>query len=202
MHYRSILDQLRAYTNIAVAYGLVVGFSFFVLSAPLVHAAPTSPLAKPSKEKPFVARKLDLVPVSGRPVRVVIPSRAIDLPIEPGYYNESDGSWTLSGYKAHFAMMSAPANNIAGNTLVYGHNNNDVFGALRHAAPASGAEAFIHTDTGQVFVYAFQAAHSVTPNDTGLLQYQGPPVMTILTCTGSMDEWRTLYQFNFVRVAQ
>ena len=39
-------------------------------------------------------------------------------------------------------------------------------------------------------------------NGTVVVNYQGPPMLTIQTCTGSLNEWRTLFKFSFVKVVQ
>lgn len=140
--------------------------------------------------------------VSGKPVRIVIPESAVDLPVDDGHYDPINNVWTLSGYHAQFALMSNLANNRGGITFIYGHNNNYVFGALRHVTPRVGAPAQVYTANGHIFEYSFTAAASVSPDDTSLLNYEGPPILTVLTCTGSLNEWRTLYTFNFVKVIQ
>jgi len=134
--------------------------------------------------------------ISGRPVRIAIPASGVDLPIDPGYYNVATGEWTLSGYRAQFAVSSALANNAAGDTFIYGHNNNYVFGALRHHTPLPDSPAIIYTDTGHVFTYIFVGSTSFVPDDTSALTYSGPPMLTIQTCTGSLNEWRTMYRFR------
>ena len=99
-------------------------------------------------------------------------------------------------------MFSSLANNAGGDTFIYGHNNDFVFGALRHNTPQPNALALIYTDNGHIFSYSFQSVTSVAPNDVSALDYRGRPIMTIQTCTGSLNEWRTMYKFDFVGVLQ
>jgi LPXTG-site transpeptidase (sortase) family protein len=150
-------------------------------------------------ERPTVQ---NVVETSGQPDRITIPSEDLDLPVIPGAYDPSTDSWTLSGYKAQFATASAPANNVGGETFIYGHNNDYVFGALRHVTPSVGAEAFVYTTNGHEFAYSFQKTWSVGPYDVSTLHYQGPPILLIQTCTGSFNELRTMYLFNFEKVVQ
>ena len=151
---------------------------------------------KPNPSGPLPLR------VSGRPVRIVIPDSAVDLPVDPGYYDSITGNWTLSGYRAQFAMMSTPANNLSGDTFIYGHNNNFVFGALRHRTPTPGATALLYTDNNHIFAYSFVNSSSYSPDDTSVLTYTGPSMLTIQTCTGSLNEWRTMYRFVFKDIQQ
>jgi sortase (surface protein transpeptidase) len=187
------------YAKFAVIYAATLAFAWYALvpARPMPAERPVAlvkqqPVA-PVQQKPVI---------SGRPVRIVIPGSGVDLPVDPGYYNQADGTWTLSGYHAQYATISTPANDSSGNTFIYGHNNNYVFGALRHNTPAVGATALLYTDNNHIFAYSFQWATSVGPDDTAILSYSGPSVMTIQTCTGSMNELRTFYRFGFTRVVQ
>lgn len=161
----------------------------------LAHARMMAAKAAAHAQVPAPAVQHQTV-ISGRPVRIVIPASGVDLPVDPGYYNVATDEWTLSGYRAQFAVSSAPANNAAGDTFIYGHNNNYVFGALRHHMPLPDSPAIIYTDTGHVFTYIFVGSTSFVPDDTSALTYSGPPMLTIQTCTGSLNEWRTMYRFR------
>jgi Sortase domain len=154
-----------------------------------------------------VTKSLNVNLVAGRPIRLVIqsvyvyqPNQYINVPIDPGYYDASTASWTLSGYHAQFDMASNPANNYSGETFIYGHNNDYVFGGFRHHPPVVGAEALVYTANDHIFIYRFTHSQRLSPNDTSILNYQGPPELLIQTCTGSLNEWRTMYWFNFERI--
>jgi Sortase domain len=144
--------------------------------------------------------------IAGIPVRIVIPGssyqgQVVDLPVDKGYYDPASG-WMLSGYHAQYMTISSPANNFSGQTFIYGHNNDYVFGALRHVTPSPGAQALIYSDNGHVFSYSFVSSTDVAPDATAVLDYHGPPILTIQTCTGSFNEVRTLYYFKFDRLVQ
>lgn len=193
----SYLQKARFYLQTGLMYVLAVGFTLLALRpAPSVASADSI-----LKSQVQVARELPPL-IMGKPTRLVIPDSGIDLTVEDGIYNPSDKSWTLSGYNAHYALFSYLANNRSGMTFIYGHNNNSVFGALRRVTPTAGAKALIYADNGRIFEYSFESSASVTPNDTSILKYQGPPILVIMTCTGTLNEWRTIYKFNFVKVDQ
>lgn len=149
---------------------------------------------------PYLPKVVNKREVYGRPVRLLIPGSSIDIPVDKGYFDPSSSSWTLSDYRAQFAMPSALANNIGGDTLIYGHNNDFVFGSLRHQTPSQGATALIYTNNGHALEYRFKRAYNLSPTDTSIFSFQGGPSLTIQTCTGSLNEWRTMYQFGFVKV--
>ena len=197
----SFMQQARFVTSSALLYVISIVGIMAAISTPIV-AAKAPVMSQPAQRQLPKAAAPKVVEVSGQPVRITIPSEHVDLPVIPGVYDPSTDSWTLTGYKAQFATTSEPANNLGGETFIYGHNNNYVFGALRHVTPSVGAEAFIYTDNGHVFAYTFVKTWSVGPYDVATLDYQGPPVLLIQTCTGSLNELRTMYFFNFEKVIQ
>lgn len=138
--------------------------------------------------------------VSGRPVRLVIPALSIDLPTDPGIYNANSDSWTLSGYHAQYALDSAPANNLGGETFIYGHNNPYVFWNMKFIHP--GYQAMVITDNGHEFLYTYRTTNALGPNATGILDYLGPPVLTVQTCSGSFNQYRQMYYFDFTKVVK
>lgn len=201
-HGHSWVQKVRYFSSITLLYGLTLAFGWHVLR-PAHSLAQSRPVSFTQvTQTPHLPIAPRVTVISGRPVRIVIPDSAVDLPVDPGYYDDVNGSWTLSGLRAQFGMVSTLANNAGGETFIYGHNNNSVFGPLRHVTPALGASALLYTDNGHIFAYAFQSVTSLAPDDISALHYQGPPVLTVQTCTGSVNEWRTLFRFNFVKVVQ
>jgi sortase (surface protein transpeptidase) len=137
-------------------------------------------------------------PESGKPVRVVVPAVGIDLPVEDGFYNPTDGSWTLGNHKAYYATPTPLVNDRRGTTLIYGHNNRTAFKKLLLLPP--NAEMTVYTDSSKVFHYTFTSAHEVSPNDTTLLALRGAPKVALQTCSGNWYEWRKLFVFKLTSV--
>ena len=196
----SLLQRARFIVSSALLYVVTIAAIGFAVSTPYVAATPI--LRQPVRPVHVQPAAPKIVEISGVPTRITIPSRYVDLTVVPGVYDPSTDSWTLNGYLAQFATTSAPANNVGGETFIYGHNNDYVFGALRHAAPTAGDEAFVYTTNGHIFAYTFDNTWSVGPYDVGTLDYQGPPVLLIQTCTGSLNQYRTMYLFTFDKVVQ
>lgn len=173
----------------AIATHLVsIGGLVYANQAPDSASAPVSVPAESEFPVPTV---------SGIPTGISIPSVNIQLTVEPGRYDKASDSWTLSGYNAHFAAATRPANNGGGNTFIYGHNNRHVFGPIKSIAP--GAEARITTDVGNTFYYYLESVKTVEPSDVSVFTYTGAPIMTIQTCTGLWHEQRQLYTFKLKR---
>jgi len=195
----SILQKARFVFNVTALY-------LFTLS---IVGLAVHPLGQPVQTRLAAYRTVPIAPavklVSGLPVRIVIPGsswqgQVVDLPVDKGSYDASSGEWTLSGYHAQFMTISSLANNLSGQTFIYGHNNDYVFGALRHVTPAPGAQALLYTDNGHIFSYKFENVTDVAPDATTVLDYHGPPVLTVQTCTGSFNQVRTLYTFAYDKV--
>lgn len=136
--------------------------------------------------------------VSGKPVRIQIPSLEIDLQVADGHYDPKTTSWTLSKDKAHYAVVTPLANNTEGNTFIYGHNRKAVFSRLSRIKP--GATAIVTTNNGHQFTYTFRSAFETNPKDDSLFKYQGPPILTVQTCSGLWYQNRQLFTFDFVSV--
>ena len=136
--------------------------------------------------------------IQGRPVRIEIPSLSIDLPVIDGHYNATRKTWTLSTSKAHYAVMTAPANDAGGNTFIYGHNLPKVFRKLNRIKLE--AQAIITTDNGHRFTYSFTGALETVPTDDTLFHYKGEPILTVQTCSGAWYQNRQLFTFKLESV--
>lgn len=187
---RAFLKQLLLTLTIVV-HTFSLGLLWFMNERPVVRVA-AQPITVEEQSIPDA--------ISGVPVRIVVPSLAIDLHVLPGEYDQANDSWTLTGYNAHFATITVPANNQQGNTFIYGHNNPRVFGPLKRIQP--GAEVMLIADNGNQFIYSLESKRTVIPEDVTLFNYHGPPVLTIQTCTGAWHEKRELFQFKFVQAIE
>ncbi len=136
--------------------------------------------------------------VAGIPVRIEIEAAEIDLEVGRGEYDARSQKWTLSSDKAYHAVMTAPANNRNGSTFIYGHNRRSVFARLNKLTV--GDLAKVHTDNGHTFYYLLRSVQDVEPSDVEVLTYQGPPVLTLQTCSGTWYEDRRLFTFDFIKV--
>lgn len=180
---------------------LVVIVAGLCLLAPLTYywAQQKIAMSQPPKVNvPAVAPKPPQKPnvVSGEPTEIKIPSVFnMDLTVVPGYYNKATGEWNLSLTEAQYAVPSVLPNNYSGNTLIYGHYRPEVFAYLHLIKP--GAIAQIITSNGYTFTYTFQNSQAFDPTDTSIFLYQGPPRLTIQTCSGSLFQHRQMYYFKY-----
>ena len=163
----------------------------------LVFAWGLSPLSSAAQEvveaAPQVTTQSPRKIVSGKPVRIVIESIGVDLPVSDGIYNSANGEWTIGNHKAYYATPTPLVNDYRGTTLIYGHNNRTAFRKLHNLSPS--AQLTVYADSGSVFHYKLISSTAVTPTDTSLLAYGGKPQVILQTCSGNWNEQRQLFSF-------
>jgi LPXTG-site transpeptidase (sortase) family protein len=139
--------------------------------------------------------------ISGVPVRILIPSLSIDLPVVKGSYSAATQAWSVADSSANYATNTAPINNYRGQSLIYGHNNRHVFGTTIKLAP--GALAYIYTDNNHVFQYAFAGSQTIDPTRTDIFfaMANSEPGLKLITCEGTDFEYRHFMSFNFVKAS-
>jgi LPXTG-site transpeptidase (sortase) family protein len=178
--------------SVAGLLNLAVGVMFYT-----VNITPTPVLATTSTSSQPIALKA-IPATQGIPVRVVIPTAAIDLPVKVGSYNPNDASWDVDMDNAYYADVSMPVNNSNGTTLIYGHAQSAIFETLPQIQPDD--EAIVYTDTGYTFHYRHTSSRLVVPSDVSVFTANGPPNLVLQTCIGAYSEWRGLYSFKLVAI--
>jgi LPXTG-site transpeptidase (sortase) family protein len=138
--------------------------------------------------------------VGGEPVKIIIPSLKINLPVIPGYYNQQTKQWTLTVDKVQYAAITPEPNNQSGNTFLYGHYRSNVFASLHTIKP--GAQVEIDTNNNHKFIYQLSEVKIVSPDDSkSVFEYKGKPELTVQTCTGLFFQNRQLFTFDLVKAA-
>ncbi len=145
-------------------------------------------------------KKADPVPesISGHPVRIVASSVGVDMPVVDGFYDKSNGDWTLYNDKAQFAAMTTEPNDKSGQTFIYGHATQRVFGKLLNMK--AGQNVDVYTSNGYKFIYTLKETETVTPQNTGILGYTGAPRLLLQTCVGTFSENRKFFILDFTTV--
>ncbi len=160
------------------------------------QAAASSSVAAPAAE----VKKADPAPqsVSGHPVRIVAPSVGVDMPVVDGFYDSTTGDWTLYSDKAQFAAMTTEPNDKSGQTFIYGHATQRVFGKLLNMHEGDIVE--VYTNNGYKFTYTLKQTEVVTPQNTSILSYTGAPRLLLQTCVGSWSESRKFFILDYTKV--
>lgn len=132
--------------------------------------------------------------IKGTPRRLTVPSLGIDVTVVDGSYDARTGHWTLSEDTAFYATPTNLINSDSGNTFIYGHNSQKIFGKLLHIQ--AGAEVTVTTDNGYNFTYLFTSTEAVKPTDVYALEYSGKPRLTLQTCSGLWNQTRQMFYFK------
>jgi sortase A len=184
------------YGAIAVVNLFLVGmFVAILFPEPAPVSFDTEASVAPRHLKEPAVMKINL----GIPTRIVVPSVGIDLPVQMGFYDPTTQTWTLDKSSAFYAVNSVPANDNNGATLIYAHAQNGLFVKLPDIS--QGATAQVYTDSGKIFSYTFASTRKVKPDDMSVFDNTGTPTLTLLTCSGVFDTYRTLVSFSFSGVA-
>jgi LPXTG-site transpeptidase (sortase) family protein len=182
--------QLTSLALIVTGLAGIAPIVYFRYKLAMASPVPVIPVKVPTAA---IVQKPDAV--TGYPVKVTIASLNIDVAIVPGTYNEHTKQWDLGLHTAHFATMTTQPNDQAGNTYIYGHYRPEVFAYLHNAK--AGTEAVITTDNGYQFSYTLKESKTIDPTDTSVFAYDGPPIMTLQTCTGTFFQNRQQFTFTY-----
>ncbi|MGI9027596.1 MAG: class F sortase [Candidatus Saccharimonadales bacterium] len=194
---RRIISKIRFYCSVSALYALTLLFvvqAFGVQLFQNIEPSPTLQALAPAPEPPEPEIKI----ISAKPTRIVIPRLAIDLPISDGTYDPQKKTWTLSDNHAHYALPSMVPNDFEGNTLIYGHKYDWVFGGLPDLQPGDTMQLF--GDSGHVFTYVYQSTEKLTPEDNSVFRYDGAPTVSVQTCSGRWNEVRQMFNFKLDKV--
>jgi LPXTG-site transpeptidase (sortase) family protein len=187
---------------IIISAALIVGGAFILNGYAISERVQAEAVAAAQNTPAMAVDQAPIAPeaVQGIPVHIEVPQVKVNIGVEKGYYNAKNGKWTLSDTSAFYGTMTAPANSESGNTFIYGHNADDIFGPLRDAQV--GMKAIVTTDNGYRFYYTLQSFKAVSPNDVSLIQATQAPTLTLQTCSGTWYQFRTLYTFTLDRYEQ
>lgn len=178
--------------SLYVCFGLAGWGGFVLTEVPTLTYTP--PVAKP---QPAVYLRSS---VSGKPVTILVPRLGIELSIIDGAYDKASDSWTLTDDKAQFATITDRPNDGGGNTFIYGHNTDRVFGRL--AGLVDGDIVQIKTDNNHTFSYTYSGQQIVQPTNTSVLaDDSAKPRLTLMTCEGWLSQTRRIMYFDFKEVS-
>ncbi len=108
-----------------------------------------------------------------------------ELTVIPGHFEK--GEWDLSPKAAMFLTQSARPNQ-NGNTVIYGHNTENIFGPLRNAK--KGDLIVVRTKDGKQYIYVATTIKVVAPTYVEILKPTKEAQLTIFTCSGLFDSQR------------
>jgi len=126
--------------------------------------------------------------IHSEPVRVTIEG-LFDLEVTSAIV--SNGRWGVNPNLATYLPVSA-APGQPGNTIIYGHNKQNVMGKLRQIKV--GQSISILSEDGSQHLYRVTNIQTVDTSRTDLLTQTDHELLTLYTCTGPLDSLRFVVQ--------
>jgi hypothetical protein len=112
--------------GVGIAIAAPLGVSWYeqrqALSAAVMNTPATVVSAPAISDSPSVTK--------GSPRHITVPNLGIDTDVVDGVYDIASGQWTITEDSAFFATPTNLINSEGGNTLIYGHNSQKIFGKL------------------------------------------------------------------------
>ncbi len=122
------------------------------------------------------------------PVHISV-GNLVDIPIES--FLVEDDSLPVSDIKATFTLNSSKPGE-AGNTIIYGHNSNQIFGRMRLLK--GGERVVITTDDDQQHEYYVVDVQEYSLDQIDPLHPTNEEILTLYTCAGFFDSKRLVVQ--------
>ncbi len=119
------------------------------------------------------------------PVRIRIQTIGVDLPIVQSTIENNEWSTSKNGISY---LVSSPLPGKTGNSVLYGHNWNNLLGNLNKAKPGEIIE--IEYNNGSISIFSINTMGVVTPDQTHVLLPSNDVRITLYTCTGFLDSKR------------
>lgn len=130
------------------------------------------------------------------PVAISIPDVRINLPLYPSRIINDVWETTTEGASY---LVSSPIPGAKGNSIVYAHDWNNLFGNLLYVEP--GIKVIVEYSDGSKSEFIIESTKVVAYNDASVLNDTDEPVLTLYTCTGFLDSQRFVavakYKNNF-----
>ena len=119
-----------------------------------------------------------------QPARIIIPKISLDLEVTPARITGNKWETTESGVSY---MLGSSVPGEKGNTVIYGHAKNSIFGNLKKLKK----DDLIYVLTNEKW-YRFKVAEikNVMPKETQVVGPTLTPTLTLFTCTAFLDSKR------------
>ena len=120
-----------------------------------------------------------------KPVYIKSYPVGVDIEIKDATIN--NGVWAIHPNSANYLISSAGIGDI-GNTIIYGHNNNQILGPIRWIEV--GAEIEIIGSDNKNYYYKVVKTDTVSPENLEYIKPKDTETLTVYTCVGFLDSQR------------
>lgn len=119
-----------------------------------------------------------------QPARIIIPKISVDLDVEPARI--IGDKWEINQTDASY-MLGSSTPEEKGNTVIYGHAKNAIFGGLKKLK--AGDIIYVLTNE-KWYRYKVTETKEVKPKETQVVGPTLTPTLTLFTCTAFLDSKR------------
>ena len=120
-----------------------------------------------------------------KPTKLYIPKIAKILYVSDGYV--VDNRWAISETGVSYLVSSATPGQ-TGNSVIYGHNRNDILGYLPNVT--TGDPVYVVLTSGDYIKYEVAETKVIEPTQVKMLNQSQDSRLTICPCTGFLDTAR------------
>lgn len=173
------MKRLQSYVSLFL---IVVGFLFLFQGTLLLYQrhnpARVAFAREPETHQVFSNQEKKVVSLE-------IPRVGIFANVEEG--SISDGKWKLSTESVMHLTSSVTPGEV-GNSIIYGHNWQSLFGKLDKVAVND--DIFVTLSSGEKIGFQVEYIYEVSPKQVDILKDVDHPRITIYTCSGFLDSKR------------
>jgi LPXTG-site transpeptidase (sortase) family protein len=166
-------------------------FYLIVISAFLLHFSTSTKVG--SQEQYVESEQKTVQYQNAIPSFLEISSIKLEIAVETGKYDQESDTWNITDNSAYYAQESMPLASKVGNSVIYAHNKQHLFGNLKNLKPGDTAQ--ITDSNGVIHEYVYQKNIEISPSNTDVFYSQDTYNLILLTCSGLFDQYRTLYYF-------
>lgn len=181
--------KLPSYTRYFFSLLLIIFGAGILLYAALVKAGPIT-VSQTRSVEGQLEQTAQLLP---KPTKLYIPKLAKILYVSDGYV--VDNRWTISETGVSYLTTSAIPGQI-GNSVIYGHNRNEILGYLPQVAP--GDLIYVVLTSGEFVKYQVAETRVIEPTQVEILNQSADSRLTIYTCSGFLDSARFIIMAKLV----
>jgi LPXTG-site transpeptidase (sortase) family protein len=129
------------------------------------------------------------------PTRIVMEQAGIDLQVVS--VPLKNGTWEVFPHVANYAEGTGLVNDKTGNVGIYGHDRVDALHNMKQLL--TGSDIIVLSNSYRA-IYRVQTSTLVDPSDVSVFYPTKEPMLTLITCDGSLSEKRYLIRAKLVKI--
>lgn len=150
----------------------------------------------PETEKPtVVVHKSCKLPDDNTPIKIVIKSQGINLPVVP--VTMQNGTWKVNDGVANYATETSKISGKTGNVGIFAHDLKNGFTDIKNLKEGETIKIFT---TGQIATYKVYSTETTDPSSVNTFYPTQTPTLTLVTCDGIFSQQRFIVKAQLVSI--